>query len=135
MTQPQQLFCAGQKEAAERELERLKDIATPVPPSAAFLTNPLGLSEQRLEELATEGTPDAFAQLTMVAQALQESLSEYERQGKDGRNVVVKQFRTRLVQVTSFIAQCQSAMSGFSRENFSYQQSQVLLQQIGAKKS
>jgi integrase len=135
MTQPQQLFCAGQKEAAERELERLKDIATPVPPSAAFLTNPLGLSEQRLEELATEGTPDAFAQLTMVVQALQESLSEYERQGKDGRNVVVKQFRTRLVQVTSFIAQCQSAMSGFSRENFSDQQAQVLLQQIGAKKS
>jgi hypothetical protein len=35
----------------------------------------------------------------MVAQALQESLGEYERQGKDGRNVVVKQFRARLARV------------------------------------
>jgi hypothetical protein len=50
MTQPQQLLCEGQKEAASRELEQLKDVPTPVPPSAAFLTNPLGLSEQRLEE-------------------------------------------------------------------------------------
>jgi hypothetical protein len=50
ITQPQQLLCEGQKEAASRELEQLKDVPTPVPPSAAFLTNPLGLSEQRLEE-------------------------------------------------------------------------------------
>lgn len=111
MTQPQQLLCEGQKEAAERELERLKDVSTPVPPSAAFLTNPLGLSEQRLEELAKEGSLDALTQLTMVAQALQESLSEYEQQGKDGRNVVVKQFRKRLAMVTSLIAQCQMTMS------------------------
>src|SRR5437870_4827867 len=82
---------------------------TPCPPSAAFLTNPLGLSEQRLEELAKEGTSDALTQLTMVAQALQESLREYERQGKDGRNVVVKQFRARLARVTSLMARCQNA--------------------------
>ncbi len=130
MTQPQQLLCAGQKEAAERELERLKNVSTPVPPSAAFLTNPLGLSEQRLEELAREGTTDAFTQLTMVAQALQESLSDYARQGKDGRNVVVKQFRKRLATVTSFIAQCQSALDGFPQENFTNQQAHVLLQQM-----
>ena len=107
MTQPQQLLCVGQKEAAERELERLKNVAAPVPPSAVFLTNPLGLSEQRLEELASEGTTDAFAQLTMVAQALQESLSEYERQGKDGRNVVVKQFRARLAKVDLLLVEYQ----------------------------
>jgi hypothetical protein len=41
----------------------------------------------RPEDLAKEGTVDACTQLTMVAQALRESLSEYERQGKDGRNV------------------------------------------------
>ncbi len=117
MTQPQQLLCEGQKEAASRELERLKDVSTPVPPNAAFLTNPLGLSEQRLEELAKEGTADAFAQLTMVAQALQESLREYERQRKDGRNVVVKQFRARLARVTSLIAQCQMTARSALQEN------------------
>jgi integrase len=106
MTQPQQLLCAGQKEAVECELERLKGISTPVPPSAAFLTNPLGLSEQHLEGLVKEGTADAFAQLTMVVQALQEALREYEQQGKDGRNVVVKQLRTRLARVTKLTAQC-----------------------------
>jgi integrase len=105
MTRPQQLLCEGQKEAAARELERLKDVPTPVPPSAAFLTNPLGLHEQRLEELAKERSTDAFAQLTMVAQALQESLGEYERQGKDGRNVVVKQFRARLAKVNRLIVE------------------------------
>jgi hypothetical protein len=66
----------------------------------------------------------------MVAQALQESLSDYARQGKDGRNVVVKQFRKRLAKVTSFIAQCQSALDGFPQENFTNQQAHVLLQQM-----
>jgi hypothetical protein len=65
--QPQQSLCEGQKEAVLRELERLKDVPTSVPPSTAFLTNPLGLSGQRIAELAREGTADAFAQLTMVA--------------------------------------------------------------------
>lgn len=131
MTQPQQLLCEGQKEAAERELERLKDVSTPVPPSSAFLTNPLGLSEQRLEELAKEGSIDAFTQLTMVAQALQESLSEYERQGKDGRNVIVKQFRKRLARVTSLIAQRQMTTSDSPQKNFSDQQAHVFLQHSG----
>jgi integrase len=131
MTSPQQLLCEGQREAAKRELERLKDAPAPVPPSAAFLTNPLGLSEQRLEELAKEGTADAFAQLTMVAEALQESLRAHERQGKDGRNVVVKQFRKRLARVTSLIAQCQMTTSDSPQENFSDQQAHVFLQQIG----
>ena len=133
MIQPQQLLCEGQKEAASRELERLKDVSTPVPPSAAFLTNPLGLSEQRLEELAKEGTADAFAQLTMVAQALQESLREYERQRKDGRNVVVKQFRKRLARVNSFIAQCRMTTSDSPQRNSSDQH--MLPQQVGAEKS
>jgi integrase len=133
MTQPQQLLCEGQKEAASRELERLKDVSTPLPPSAAFLTNPLGLSEQRLEELAREGTADAFTQLTMVAQALQESLREYERQGKDGRNVVVKQFRKRLAKVTSFIAQCRRTTSDSPQRNSSDQH--MVPQQAGAEKS
>jgi integrase len=135
MTPPQQLFCEGQREAAERELERLKDVPAPVPPSAAFLTNPLGLSEQRLEELVKEGTADALTQLTMVAQALQEALREHERQGKDGRNVVVKQFRKRLARVTSPIAQCQTTTSGSPQGSFSDQQAHTLLQQIGAEKS
>lgn len=117
MTQPQQLLCEGQKEAAERELERLKEIPTPVPPSATFLTNPLGLSEQRLEELAREGSTDAFAQLTMVAQALQESLREYERQGKDGRNVVVKQLRERLAKVDLLIVECQRTVGSSLRKD------------------
>ena len=112
MTQSQQLLCEGQREAAERELERLKDVPTPVPPSAAFLTNPLGLSEQRLDELAKDGTADAFAQLTMVADALRESLRGYARQGKDGRNVVVKQFCERLAKVDLLIVEYQRTTGG-----------------------
>src|SRR5260370_34433344 len=117
MTQPQQLLCEGQKEAAERELERLRNVPTPVPPSSAFLTNPLGLSEQRLEELAKEGTADAFTQLTMVTQALRESLSEYERQGKDGRNVVVKQLRERLAKANLLIVECQRTAGSSLQKN------------------
>jgi integrase len=135
MTTPQQLLCEGQREEALRELERLKDVPAPVPPSAAYLSNTLGLSEQRLEELAKEGTADAFTQLMMVAQTLRESLREYERQGRDGRNVVVKQFRKWLARVTSFIAQYQMTTSGSPQENFSDQQAHSLLQQIGAEKS
>jgi integrase len=122
MTPPQQLLCEGQKEAALRELERLKDIPPPVPPSAAFLSNPLGLGEQRLEELAKEGSADAFAQLLMVADALRESLRDDARQGKDGRNVVVKRFRERLAQVTSLVVQCQMTMSSPLHENHSDRQ-------------
>ncbi len=122
MTPPQQLLCEGQKEAALRELERLKDVPPPVPPSAAFLSNPLGLGEQRLEELAKEGSADAFAQLMMVADALRESLRDDARQGKDGRNVVVKRFRERLAKVTSLVVQCQMTMSSPLHENHSDRQ-------------
>jgi hypothetical protein len=104
---------------------------TPVPPSSAFLTNPLEVSEQRLEKLAKEGTVDACTQLTMVAQALREALGEHERQGKDGRNVVVRQFRQRLARVNSLIAQCQMTTSCSSQESFSDQQIPAFFQQNG----
>jgi hypothetical protein len=66
----------------------------------------------------------------MVAQALQESLKEYERQGKDGRNVLVKQFRKRLEKVTSLIAQCHMAASSSPAQNGADEQKTVGFQQI-----
>lgn len=84
-----------------------------------FFTNPLGLSEQRLQGLAKEGIADAFTQLTMVAQVLRESLSEYERQGKDGRNVVIKQLLKRPAQrnLTHYShAMCNEMVSSSRRE-------------------
>jgi hypothetical protein len=75
-----------------------------------------------LEELAKEGSADALAQLMMVADALRESLRDYARQGKDGRNVVVKRFRERLAKVTSLVVQCQMTMSSPLHENHSDRQ-------------
>lgn len=106
MTPCQRLLSTNQHEAAERELERLKGVPPPVPPNASFLTNPLGLSDQRLDELAREGSPDALLQLQMVAEALRETLGESRRQGKDGRNIVVKRTRERLTYVDRLISQC-----------------------------
>ena len=77
----------------------------------------MGLSERRLEELATQGTSDAYTQFTMVAQALQESLREYERQGKDGRNVVVQQLRKRLAKIDLLIVECQRTVDSSLRKN------------------
>src|SRR5207302_525288 len=76
----------------------------PVPPSVAFLTNPAGLSDARLKELAGLATDDARAQLKLVADDLIATLAEHR--GKDGRNVAVSALRKRLAFVQALIQQC-----------------------------
>jgi hypothetical protein len=104
MTEAQQLLSRGQVTAAERALEDLSTVPTPVPPTVAYLTNPLGLSEARLVELADLATEDACAQLQAVERSLTATLGEYH--GKDGRNVGVRTLRTRLAVVRRLAERC-----------------------------
>jgi hypothetical protein len=105
-TETQRLLNAGQREAAERALAQLQDIAPPVPPSVAYLTNPAGLSDARLEELAELATEDACAQLTLVADDLAATLAEMP--GKNGRNAAVRALRRRLSYVQVLIQRCKA---------------------------
>jgi hypothetical protein len=105
MTPAERLARAGDMAAADREREQRRAIAPPVPPSVAFLSNPLALTDTRLRELADEATEDALAQLTMVVDAVQRSLEEVEKRA-DGRNVLVSQVRKRLRFVRELQAQC-----------------------------
>jgi hypothetical protein len=75
-----------------------------VPPSVAFLTNPAGLSDARLKELAELATDDARAQLNLVVDDLIATLAEHR--GKDGRNVALMALRKRLAFVQGLIQQC-----------------------------
>src|SRR6266568_2665388 len=104
MTEVQRLLNAGQREAAARALAAAKEVPPPIPPSVAFLTNPAGLSDDRLQELAELATEDAHAQLTLVADDLIATLAE--QAGKDGRNVAVTALRKRLGFVQGLIQQC-----------------------------
>jgi hypothetical protein len=70
----------------------------------ALLTNPAGLSEARLKELADLATEDALAQLTLVADDLITTLAE--QPGKDGRNVAATALRKRLALVQGLIQRC-----------------------------
>jgi len=70
----------------------------------ALLSNPTGLSDARLKELADLATKDAYAQLTLVADDLIATLAE--QRGKDGRNVVVTALRKRLAFVQGLIQRC-----------------------------
>jgi hypothetical protein len=106
MTEAQRLLDAGQRAAAERALAALREVAPPVPPSAAYLTNPAGLSDARLEELAALGTADACAQLALVADDLVATLAEHPTQ--DGRNVAVGALRRRLAFVQGLLARCRT---------------------------
>ncbi len=74
MTEVQRLLNAGQRDAAA--LAAAKEVPPPVPPDVAFLTNPAGLSDARLKELAYLATDDAHAQLTLVADDLIATLAE-----------------------------------------------------------
>jgi hypothetical protein len=103
-TETQRLLAAGQRDAAERALAQLPSVAPPVPPSAAYLTNPAGLSDARLEELAKLATADAVAQLTLVADDLAATLAESP--GKDGRNATVRALRRRLSFVQGLMKRC-----------------------------
>jgi len=104
MTEVQRLLNEGQREAAERALEAAKQMPAPAPPSVAYLTNPSGLSDTRLKELAELATNDARAQLKLVADDLIATLAE---QGtKDGRNVAVTALRKRLAFVQGLIQWC-----------------------------
>jgi hypothetical protein len=103
-TEVQRLLNDGQRAAAARALEAAKGIPAPVPPSVAFLTNPAGLSDARLKELADLGTEDAHAQLQLVADDLIATLAEHR--GKDGRNVAATALRKRLVLVQGLIRRC-----------------------------
>jgi hypothetical protein len=85
-------------------LAAAKEVPPPMPPSVAFLTNPAGLSDDRLQELAELATEDAHAQLTLVADDLIATLAE--QHGKDGRNVAVTALRKRLGFVQGLIQQC-----------------------------
>jgi hypothetical protein len=104
MTPVQQVLSQGQIAAAERALEQLQNVPPPSPPSAAYLTNPLGLSDRRLEELAELGTDDAQRQLAMVRDDLVATLAEH--QSTDRRNAVVRALRQRLAFVQALLAHC-----------------------------
>ena len=104
MTEVQRLLDQGQREAAARALEACKQMQPPVPPSVAFLSNPAGLSDARLEELANLATEDAHAQLQLVLDDLIATLTE--QRGKDGRNVAVTALRKRLALVQGLIQRC-----------------------------
>jgi hypothetical protein len=104
MTEVQRLLNAGQREAAARALAAAKEVPPPIPPSVAFLTNPAGLSDDRLQELAELAIEDAHAQLTLVADDLIATLGE--QRGKDGRNVAVTALRKRLAFVRGLIQRC-----------------------------
>jgi integrase len=101
MTEAQRLLNEGQREAAARALAAAKAVPPPVPPSVAFLTNPAGLSDARLKELADLGSEDAHAQLRLVAEDLFATLAE--QRGKDGRNAAVSALRKRLAFVQALI--------------------------------
>jgi hypothetical protein len=104
MGEAQRLLTQGQVAAAERALDALRAAPTPVPPSAVYLTNPAGLSDTRLTELAALATDDALAQLRLVEADLAATLAEYR--GKDSRNVAVRALRQRLSLVHTLIARC-----------------------------
>ncbi len=101
MADVQRLLNDGQREAAARALAAAKEVPAPVPPSVAFLTNPAGLSDARLKELADLATEDALAQLRLVADDLIATLAEHR--SKDGRNVAVTALRKRLAFVQGLI--------------------------------
>jgi len=107
MTAAQQLLSQGQVAAAEQALEELRAVPTPVPPSAAYLTNPAGLSDTRLTEWAALATEDALEQLLLVQADLLATLGEYG--GKDGRNGTVQALRLRLAFVRGLVGQCTQA--------------------------
>jgi hypothetical protein len=104
LTETQRLLNEGQHAAAARALAALRKVAPPAPPSVAYLTNPAGLSDARLEELADLATADAAAQLTLVADDLVATLAEHPT--KDGRNVAVRALRRRLTFVQGLLARC-----------------------------
>ena len=103
-TEAQRLLSEGQRVAAARVLDAARQVAPPVPPSVAFLTNPAGLSDARRRELADLATADARAQLALVADDLVATLAE--QRGKDGRNVAVRALRKRLAFVQHLIKRC-----------------------------
>lgn len=107
MAAPQQLLNTDQRNAAERALAELEKVPAPVPPSAAYLTHPAGLSDTRLVELAELGIPDSYAQLTMVADDIVATL---ESSGKDGRNVAITALRRRLSFVQDLLERCKARM-------------------------
>jgi hypothetical protein len=108
MTEVQRLLNEGQREAAARALAAAKEVPPPVPPSVAFLTNPAGLSDAQLKQLADLATDDALAQLTLVADDLLATLAEQRR--RDGRNVAVTALRKRLAFVQALQQRCQAPM-------------------------
>src|SRR2546427_12396424 len=83
MTEVQRLLDQGQRDAAARALEAGKQVPPPVPPSVAFLTNPAGLSDARLTELADLATADTHAQFKIVRDDM--LATSVEHSGKDNR--------------------------------------------------
>jgi hypothetical protein len=104
MAEVQRLLDQGQREAAARALEASKQVPPPTPPSVAFLTNPAGLSDPRLQELAGLATEDAQAQLKLVLDDLTATLAE--QRGKDGRNAALTALRKRLAFVQHLMQRC-----------------------------
>jgi hypothetical protein len=104
----ERLLSKGQRLAAERALAALEEIPPPVPPNVRYLTNPAGLSDARLEELAELATEDAYAQLRLVAEDLVATLGEAS--GKDGRNVAVRVLRRRLSFAQGLIMRCKAKL-------------------------
>jgi len=101
---PVNTFARASVRAAARVLAAAKELPPPIPPRVAFLTNPAGLSDDRLQKLAELATEDAHAQVTVVADDLLATLAE--QHGKDGRNVAVTAPRKRLGFVQALIQSC-----------------------------
>jgi hypothetical protein len=108
MTLPAQLLTQGQTDAAARALAALQHTEPPLPPTAAYLTNPAGLSERQLRELAHTATQDAYEQLRIVADDLTASLAAGT--GQDGRNAVVRAGRARLALVEELLSHCRQRL-------------------------
>ena len=108
MTEAQRLLTSGQRAAAEQALAALRIVAPPDPPTVAYLTNPAGLSDARLEELADLGTSDALAQLQAVADDLTAAIAEQPK--SDGRNVAMTALRRRLALVQGLVTRCSTRL-------------------------
>ncbi len=102
MTQAQRLLSQEHVAAATQVLEEWRTV--PTPPSAAYLTNPSGLSDAHLVALADLATGDALAQLRMVESDVVATLAEYG--GKDGRNVAVRALHGRLAFIRGLVNRC-----------------------------
>jgi len=95
----------GKDSEAEHALRAQADLSPPVPPAATFLSDPSALTDGQLRMLTDMGTDDALVQLTMARDAARDMLAAHD--GKDGRNVLARTLRARLLQVQEYLERCE----------------------------